>query len=244
MLLKDLAGAVAVQSVVIHDQNRDDLGLHGPEGTRSFALRRCGNYPCRLGGTRCGIGAILGAAAFALAACGGSSGSGQSQSSNQPAAAAKTVHVTLVGKIDANSGPAGTFTGKEHWPAFAPNTIHVAKGSTVVLTIKEYDDAPTALPSGSPYNAVKGGTETVNGQPVTHVSNKDIAHTVTIPQLGINIPLPKAAEGGVSTIVFTFKANQAGDFTYMCMTPCGGGPSGMGGAMAKYGWMKGHLIVG
>jgi len=191
-------------------------------------------------------GAILGAAAFVLAACGGSSGSGQAQSSSQPAAAAasKTVHVSLVGKIDANSGPAGTYTSKEHWPAYAPSVLHAAKGDTVVLTIKEYDDAPTALPAGSPYNAVQGGTETANGAAVTSVSNAQIAHTITIPALGINIPLPKATHDGVTTVVFTFKATQSGDFTWQCMTPCGGGSNGMGGAMAKYGWMKGHLIVG
>jgi hypothetical protein len=187
-------------------------------------------------------GAILGAAAFALAACGGSSGSGQAQSSQ--AAAPKTVHVSLVGKIDASSGPAGTYTSKEHWPAFAPSVLHVAKGDTVVLTIKEYDDAPTALPAGSPYHTVQGGTETVNGTGVTSVSNANIAHTFTIPALGINVPLPKAPQGGVATVVFTFKATQAGDFAWQCMTPCGGGSNGMGGAMAKYDWMKGHLIVG
>lgn len=189
-------------------------------------------------------GAILGAAAFALAACGGSSGSGQAQSSQPAAAASKTVHVSLVGKIDANSGPAGTYTSKEHWPAYAPSVIHAAKGDTVVLTIKEYDDAPTALPAGSPYNAVQGGTETANGAAVTSVSNAQISHTVTIPALGINIPLPKAPQGGVTTVVFTFKATQSGDFTWRCMTPCGSGSNGMGGAMAKYDWMKGHLIVG
>jgi uncharacterized membrane protein len=189
-------------------------------------------------------GAILGTAAFALAACGGSSGSGQAQSSQPAAAASKTVHVSLVGKIDANSGPAGTYTSKQHWPAYAPSALHVAKGDTVVLTIKEYDDAPTALPSGSPYNAVQGGTETANGAPVTSVSNAQISHTFTIPALGINVPLPKAPQNGVTTVVFTFKATQSGDFTWQCMTPCGGGSNGMGGAMAKYDWMKGHLIVG
>jgi hypothetical protein len=190
-------------------------------------------------------GAILGAAAFALAACGGSSGSGNAQSSSHPAAAAsKTVHVSLVGKTDVPGGDPATSTGKDGWPAYAPSVLHAAKGDTVVLTIKEYDDAPTALPAGSPYNAVQGGTETVNGSPVTSVSNAQIAHTFTIPALGINIPLPKAPKDGVSTVVFTFKVSQSGVFTWQCMTPCGGGSSGMGGAMAKYSWMKGHLIVG
>jgi hypothetical protein len=189
-------------------------------------------------------GAIVGAAAFALAACGGSSGSGQAQSSQPAAAASKTVHVSLVGKTDVPGAPAAISTGKDGWPAYVPSILHVATGDTVVLTIKEYDDAPTALANGSPYNAVQGGTETANGSPVTSVSNAQIAHTFTIPALGINIPLPKAPKDGVTTVVFTFKATRAGDFTWQCMTPCGGGSNGMGGAMAKYAWMKGHLIVG
>src|SRR6185436_14314326 len=47
------------------------------------------------------------------------------------------VNIELVGKIDANTGPAGTFTGKEHWPAMAPSDLKFAKGDNVVLTIKE-----------------------------------------------------------------------------------------------------------
>lgn len=191
-------------------------------------------------------GVIAGTAAMALAACGGSgsSNSGQSKPAAKPAAAqSKVDNITLIGKIDADSGAPGTFTGKEHWPSFAPATIHVAKGDTVRLTIKEYDDMATALPAGSPYNAVTGGTETANGVPVTSVSNKDISHTITIPSLGINIPLPKAPDGGVATVVFTFKVNRAGTFVFQCLTPCGSGSTGMGGAMAKMGWMKGQLVV-
>ena len=112
-----------------------------------------------------------------------------------------------------------------------------------MLTIKEYDSAPTALPDGSPYNAVTGGTETVNGAAVTTVANADIAHTFTIPELGINVPLPKSPEGGVTTIVFTFKVDKAGTYVWRCFTPCGGDPKGMGGAMATKDWMQGNLIV-
>lgn len=186
-------------------------------------------------------GLTVGAVAVTAAACGGSStpsGQGAAASSTP-----KTVNITMVGKIDANSGPAGTFTGKEHWPAMAPSELTVAKGDTVVLTIKEYDDAVTELPAGSPYHAVTGGTETVDGVAVTEVSNADIAHTFTVPELGINVPLPKAPEGGVRTIVFTFKVDKTGNFAWRCFTPCGGDPNGMGGSMATDSWMRGHLIV-
>jgi hypothetical protein len=188
-------------------------------------------------------GVMVGTAAIALAACGGSSSGGQPAGTASAAAQAKTQNITVIGKIDADKGPPGTFTGKEHWPAFAPATIHVTKGATVKLTIKEYDDMATALPAGSQFNTVTGGKATFNGAPLTNVTNQDISHTITIPELGINIPLPKAPEGGVATVVFTFKATKAGTFVWQCMTPCGGGSTGMGGAMVMPGWMKGSLVV-
>ncbi len=54
---------------------------------------------------------------------------------------------------------------------------------------------------------------------------------------------PKAAEGGFSTIVFTFTATKAGAYVWRCFTPCGGDPKGMGGSMATKGWMQGHVTV-
>ena len=75
------------------------------------------------------------------------------------------------------------------------------------------------------------------------MSNANIAHTFSIPALGINVPLPKAPEGGVSTIVFTFKVDKAGTYAWRCFTPCGGDPKGMGGSMATKGWMQGNVIV-
>jgi hypothetical protein len=183
------------------------------------------------------LGLIAGAVAVTASACGGSTAAAPT------ASAPKTDKITLVGQIDATSGPAGTFTKKAKWPALAPANVTVGQGDTVVLTIKEYDDAPTALPAGSPYNAVAGGTMTVNGVATTTVSNADIAHTFSVPELGLNAPLPKAATGGFSTIVFTFKAGKAGTYGWRCFTPCGDGANGMTGAMATKGWMQGNLIV-
>lgn len=188
-------------------------------------------------------GLMVGAVAVTVSACGGSSSSPAAGSSSSAASTPKTVNVAMVGKIDADAGPKGTFTSKEHWPAMAPSEVKVQKGDKVVLTIKEYDDAVTELPAGSPYHPVTGGTETVDGKAVTTVSNADIAHTFTIAKLGINAPLPKAPEGGVATVVFTFTADKTGTFTWQCFTPCAIDPAGMGGAMVTDGWMRGHLIV-
>jgi hypothetical protein len=185
------------------------------------------------------VGLMLGAVAVSASAC----GSSKAGAAAAPVAKAKTVNISMIGKIDADKGPVGTFTSKEHWPAMAPSDLTFGKGDTVVLTIKEYDDAPTALPAGSPYGKVAGGTMTVDGVAGTDVSNANIAHTFTIAALGINVPLTKAPEGGVSTTVFTFTVDKAGTYTWSCMTPCGGGADGMTGSMATKGWMKGNVIV-
>ena len=189
-----------------------------------------------------GVGLIAGAVAVTASACGGST-AGTPAPKAAALVAPKTVNIEMIGKIDASKGPVGTFTSKEHWPAMAPSDLTFAKGDNVVLTIKEYDNAPTALPAGSPYNAVAGGTMTLDGAAATTVSNENIAHTFSIPELGINVPLAKAPEGGVSTTVFTFKVDKAGTYSWRCFTPCGGDPKGMGGSMATKGWMQGNLIV-
>jgi hypothetical protein len=186
-------------------------------------------------------GLIVGAVAVAASACGGSTSS--TPTATTAASTPKTVNLELVGKIDTDTGPAGTFTSKEHWPAMAPSDLNFTKGDTVVLTIKEYDDAPTELPAGSPYNAVQGGTMTVDGAATTTVSNANIAHTFSIPELNINVPLTKAPEGKFSTTVFTFTVDKAGAYTWHCFTPCGGDPNGMGGSMATKGWMTGNVVV-
>jgi hypothetical protein len=191
-----------------------------------------------------GVGLIAGAVAATASACGGTSaGAPAAQGAKAAVVAPKTVNIEMIGKIDADKGPVGTFTSKEHWPAMAPSDVTFAKGDNVVLTIKEYDDAPTALPAGSPYNAVSGGTMTLDGVAATTVSNENIAHTFSIPALGINVPLAKAPEGKFSTTVFTFKVDKAGTYTWRCFTPCGGDPKGMGGSMATKDWMQGSLVV-
>jgi hypothetical protein len=186
------------------------------------------------------VALVVGGVAVSASACGGSKAGAAAPA---PVAKAKTVNISMIGKIDADKGPVGTFTSKEHWPAMAPSDLTFGKGDTVVLTIKEYDDAPTALPAGSPYGKVAGGTMTVNGVAGTDVSNANIAHTFTIAALGINVPLTKAPEGGVSTTVFTFTVRKSGTYAWSCMTPCGGGADGMTGSMATKGWMKGNVIV-
>ena len=169
---------------------------------------------------------------------GGSSaiGSGASQ-----AGAGAVIPIVL--QLDASSGIPGTITGKDGWPRYSPSNLTVPAGKKVTLVITNYDDVATPLSAGLPYNRVMGGTETVNGKPVTFVGNRTIAHTFTVTGLGLNIAIPKAPTGGSVTVTYTFIAHKGGTYTWQCYTPCGSGKSGMGGPMMRNGFMQGIFKV-
>ena len=137
-------------------------------------------------------------------------------------------------------------------------TISLPAHRPIRLVIFNYDDGNASLisPSYSSVNGTNGGTITyannalinstqaANGilirgaQIVSSVSPADIAHTFTIPALGINVPVPVS-----SVVVATFTINTTGAFEWFCMTTCGSGSAGLGGAMATPGWMTGAVSV-
>jgi hypothetical protein len=152
--------------------------------------------------------------------------------------------VPMVLQLDASKGVPGTVTGQGGWPRYAPSNITVPAGKKVTLVITSFDDAATPLNAGVPYNHVQGGQETVNGQSVSFVGNKIIAHTFTVAGLHLNAPIPMAPHGGSTTVTFTFTApTKAGRYTWQCYTPCGLGKNGMGGPMTKNGYMQGVVTV-
>lgn len=126
------------------------------------------------------------------------------------------------------------------------------------LTIICYDDGAANLTS-SQYATVSGtqgnmvteidndnvnssqgasGIQVNGGQNVTSLSPDSVAHTFTIPQLGINIPIAPS-----STTVAYFTINQAGTYSWFCQTVCGSGPDGLEGAMETPGWMTGSVVA-
>lgn len=148
----------------------------------------------------------------------------------------------------------GKMVGKPGWPKVSPANISFPKGSTVVLTIINYDDGTAPLPPSSPYGDVwgsdptygliSGGTETVDGKVVTQIPNDKISHTFTIPGLLVNIPIPAVPPNKkTTTVVFKFQVNKSGTFLWLCVAPCGSGSTGMGGAMGKDQWMRGFVTV-
>lgn len=78
------------------------------------------------------------------------------------------------------------------------------------------------------------------GMNVTSVPAAGLAHTFTIPQLSINIPVV-----GGSTVVAYLNLDKAGTYTWTCEPPCGfpGPMAASSGAMATSGWMEGQITV-
>ena len=96
-------------------------------------------------------------------------------------------------------------------------------------------------------NATNAGTSSINivnnSIPVTNISDANIAHTFTVPNLfgtgrDLNVPV-----GTQMVELAQFYANVTGNYNWMCNVPCGSGPNGFGGAMVTPGWMLGTFTV-
>jgi hypothetical protein len=175
---------------------------------------------------------VLGLAGLGTASC----SSGSLPGASAAARSSQNQNVSI--QLD-TSGP-----GHPDWPQYGPSNITLTKGDQVTLTIVNHDDGPAALPAPiTGYADVQGGTETVDGAPVTSEPNPDVAHTFTAPELGVNVVIPAAPQGGSNTVVFTFRPTKVGMFTWNCYAPCGTGPNGYDGPMVTGGWMTGKITV-
>ena len=140
----------------------------------------------------------------------------------------QTSYVNLTVSVNATTG----------WPQYSPTNFDVPQGK-VVFTITDHD--AIANWTGCPC-AVKGtvnGVETINGTPYSTVPTSNVAHTFSIPALGLNSLSP-----GQSVVSFTVDVTNAGAFSWFCMSPCGTGPGGFtGGPMSTPGYMNGTMTV-
>ena len=181
------------------------------------------------------------AAGGALAACGSASASSTSTTA-APKAAPVVVHeaMTII---------TGGMINASDWPFFLPGSVTVPAGSTVDMTIYSYDDGTAPLPASlANYAKASGVTDlTENGTPVSSMDPSAVAHTWTVPALGINVPIgvmPSTTGAKKPLVVkFSFKVSKTGSFEWQCMAPCGSGSDGMEGAMATQDAMKGTFTV-
>jgi hypothetical protein len=137
---------------------------------------------------------------------------------------------------------------QKDWPAFSTTNLVVPADSLVTVTIRDYDLGNTAMPQNSPFTTVQGtggSIATADGQDYSSLAPDKIAHTFTIPQLNVNVPLPGDGIKGhdYNTVTFTFRTGAAGTYTFRCFDPCGTGPMGMMGPMMTQGYMIGTLTV-
>jgi hypothetical protein len=165
-------------------------------------------------------------------------------------------------KIVASPGPSnpasvvvtiatGEMIGKPGYPIYLPSDFTLPANADVTITVINFDGATPLLKGDERYakaTGVVGGSFSMTpvsaadpngaGGVATIASALDpafVSHTLTIPALGINIPISANARE-----TFTIHTGAPGTFAWHCFDPCGTGPTGFGGAMAaKSGYMEG-----
>jgi hypothetical protein len=137
---------------------------------------------------------------------------------------------------------------QQDWPAYSPSNLVLPANSLVTITLRDYDMGDTPLPKGSPFTTVQGivgGVAYADGHAYSALAPDKIAHTFTMPQLNINVPLPGDTTTGkpYGTATFTFRTGAPGIYYFRCMDPCGTGSNGWQGPMLTKGYMLGFMTV-
>ena len=160
------------------------------------------------------------------------------------------VNVTLTTVGAAGTGP------HPNWVAYLndngdPSTyIHAPANSVIHMTINQQDSASGlrneyfGLVRGTLDNSMK-----VNGKTMQAIDPTTAAHTFTIPDLGVSVPLlgvtsDQQGNPPQNVVEFDFKVPGPGLYRWQCFVPCGAGTLyGNGGPMQTLGYMAGELVV-
>jgi heme/copper-type cytochrome/quinol oxidase subunit 2 len=111
----------------------------------------------------------------------------------------------------------------------ANNSASAGSGATVAAQQLNFlvvgpDDATVAGPDGAMHDVFSavGPTSVKVGVPVTiTITNKDdVEHSMTSPDLGLNIVIPAATDKGDGSISYTFTPTKVGSFRWFCALPC------------------------
>jgi hypothetical protein len=178
-----------------------------------------------------------------------------------PTIDATSTSVTLQGRpvVDftlttvAAVGTAGQGDGEHpNWVGYLPTTfLHVPAGAVVHMTIDQ-QDGQTGLRNEF-FGLVRGTVNdqmTVNGKVMSALDPTLAAHTFTIPDLGVSVPLLGVADNAPANaqevVQFDFVVpNTKGVYRWQCFVPCAAGTLyGNGGPMQTLGYMAGELQVG
>ncbi len=158
-------------------------------------------------------------------------------------AAVKEQHVQAHLDIVLGGNPA-----HKDWPTYEPTSLTLPANSLVTITIHNYDLGDTALPTGSPFSKVQGtigGIATADGISYSNLDIAKVAHTFTVMQMHLSVPIPGDAPQGASyaSVTFSFHTGAAGTYTFECFDPCGTGATGWMGPMMMKGYMIGSITV-
>jgi hypothetical protein len=185
-----------------------------------------------------------------------------------PQITATTTSTTLQGRPVVNFalttvaavGSAGQGNGEHpNWVGYLPTTyLKVPAGAVVHMTIVQ-EDGQTGL-RNEYFGLVRGTVNdkmTLSGdghkQPevLSALDPSLAAHTFTIPDLGVSVPLEGVASNDAAAnpqevIQFDFVVpDKPGLFRWQCFVPCAAGTLyGNGGPMQTLGYMAGELQVG
>lgn len=152
------------------------------------------------------------------------------------------IHLTTVAAVGFGDHP--------NWVGYLPTTyFKVPPNATVRITISQQDGASglrneyLGLVRGT-----IGNTMTVNGKTMKAIDPTLTAHSFSVPDLGVSVPLLGVADnapaGATNTVVFSFKVPSSGIFHWQCFVPCAAGTLyGLGGPMQTLGYMDGQIEV-
>jgi hypothetical protein len=133
--------------------------------------------------------------------------------------------------------------------AYVPTTVlSVPAHSLVTVTIVNFDLSPVPSAGDAEAAAVRGtlgGIARADGRLYTALDWPAIAHTFTVPLLGLSVPIPSRAPdgGGFVVVTFQFRTDAAGTYVWRCLAPCSDDAFRLGGTMADDPGMHGKLTV-
>ncbi len=116
-------------------------------------------------------------------------------------------------------------------PAYSNTALTLPAHTLVTVTIVNQDPGDSPLPAGSSLNTARGtsgGVTCLDGLAYGALDPAKVAHTFTIPRLGISMPVRGEALAGHQdiTVTFSFMTGAAGTYRWQCMDPCDSDPGG------------------
>jgi hypothetical protein len=144
-----------------------------------------------------------------------------------------------------------------HWKH---TTIFKVPAHTLVkVTVYQYDgDSGLRNPFLAQVRGTQGDVEMLNGKRIGVLDPDDAAHTFTVPDIDLSVPLegvnanaknqcgvaPCTLAEAHNTITFSFRSPAKGNYRWQCFVPCAAGfLDGFGGPMQTIGYMDGMIEV-